>query len=263
MIEIIDLHVRYSGRPDDILKGINAEFSNKHIILGPNGSGKTTLFRAIAGLAPITSGKILIDGIDIEKIYGKKGILSINMFEALNLLSISAYDNIKLMMDLTAGDVDLAFNIMEDLGIHKDILRKRKPWELSAGQLKAYTTSIALASNARHILLDEPFEQLDPARKSRLVKHLKEYKGIILINTHETWVLNAFKDWASYLVFEGRLYGPIESKKLLEANLAIGEEDDALLVFNAGGRIYNLVMDKTGKPLSELLTLDRIYELAI
>lgn len=59
-----------------VLRGVSLRLSNKHIILGPNGSGKTTLFRAIAGLVPTSSGRILIDGLDVRNIYGIQGTLS-------------------------------------------------------------------------------------------------------------------------------------------------------------------------------------------
>ncbi|MCD6409709.1 MAG: ATP-binding cassette domain-containing protein [Candidatus Verstraetearchaeota archaeon] len=81
MIELIDLYVSYGWRREPIIKGVSARFDGLHLVLGPNGSGKTTLFRAIAGLTPITSGKILIDGVDIDSIYGKPGILAINLGE--------------------------------------------------------------------------------------------------------------------------------------------------------------------------------------
>ncbi|MCD6409710.1 MAG: ABC transporter ATP-binding protein, partial [Candidatus Verstraetearchaeota archaeon] len=77
-------------------------------------------------------------------------------------MHLNAYDHLRLFMDLTNGDMDLALKILEDLGVDAGLLRKRKPWELSAGQKKAYSTAIALASRAKHVLLDEPFEQLDP-----------------------------------------------------------------------------------------------------
>ena len=127
LIRVVDLYVRYRWRQEPILKGVNAEFNNKHLLLGPNGSGKTTLFRAIAGLTPILKGKVLIDGRDVNEIYGTKGLLALNLGEILSLLRMSAYDNLRLFMDLTDGDMDLAIEILNDLGIETQILRKRKP----------------------------------------------------------------------------------------------------------------------------------------
>jgi len=263
LIRVVDLYVRYRWRQEPILKGVNAEFYNKHLLLGPNGSGKTTLFRAIAGLTPILKGKVLIDGKDVNEIYGTKGLLALNLSEVLYLLRMSAYDNLRVFMDLTDGDIDLAIEILNDLGIETQILRKRKPWELSAGQRKAYSTALALASKARNVLLDEPFEQLDPARKSRLIKYLTRYDGTIVLNTHETWILAALKEWTAYLMFEGVIYGPIHASKLMNANIISGEVGNALVSFRVSGKTYSIVERGVGEPISKLITLDRIYELSI
>jgi len=263
MIEIVDLHVRYRWRQEPILKGVHARFKDKHLILGPNGSGKTTLFRAIAGLTPISSGRILLDGVSLDKIYGRPGVLAANLSEVYSVFHLSAYDHLRLFMDLTGGDLDSALKMLGDLGLSVGLLRRRKPWELSAGQQKAFSTVIALFSNAKHVLLDEPFEQLDPARKGRLIEHLREYKGVLLLNTHETWLLSALRDWSTHLMFEGKLYDPVRAGELVEAGLVAGDMPNAMLRFTVSGKTYSLVRGGVGEPLSNLITLDRIYELSL
>jgi len=263
LIEISDLYVRYRWRQEPIIRGISAKFDDKHLVLGPNGSGKTTLFRAIAGLTPTSSGKILIDGVNVADIYGKPGILSLNLREIFSVFHLSAYDHIRFFVDLMNGDIDLAFNILEELGVERELLRRRKPWELSAGQFKAYTTAIALASKAKHILLDEPFEQLDPARKSKLIRYLNETKSIILLNTHETWLLNILKPWKVAFMFEGRLYGMLPASELLDARLISGKRDDAILSFEVSNRTYSIVKGEAGESLTKLTTLDKVYELVL
>ncbi|RLI37399.1 hypothetical protein DRO55_01395 [Candidatus Bathyarchaeota archaeon] len=263
MIEVVNLHVKYRWRQEPVIRDVHARFKDKHLILGPNGSGKTTLFRAIAGLTPISSGRIIIDGVNLDEIYGKPGVLAINLSEVYNVFHLNAYDHLRLFMDLTGGDFDLALKMLGDLGLSTDLLRKRKPWELSAGQQKAFSTVIALLSSARHILLDEPFEQLDPARKGKLIEHLREHKGVILLNTHETWLLSALKDWSTHLMFEGKLCGSMSAGELVEASLVVGDSADAMLRFTVSGKTYSLVRGEGGEPLSNLITLDRIYELTL
>ena len=263
MIEISDLYVKYRWRQEPIIKGVTARFDDKHLILGPNGSGKTTLFRAIAGLTPISSGEVLIDGVDVSTIYGEPGILAVNLSEVYNVLHLNAYDNLRLYMDLVGGDLDYALSLLEQLGVDKMLLKRRKLWELSAGQQKAFSTIAALASKVKHVLLDEPFEQLDPARKSRLIEGLKEYNGVLLLNTHETWLLTALSDWSTVFVFEGKLYGPVPVSELLNASLVMGDEEEALLRFEASGCKYSLVKSAKGEALTKLTTLDKVYELAM
>lgn len=262
MIKIKDLSVKYRRGQVPILKNINSEFVKRCLILGPNGSGKTTLFKAIAGLTNF-SGEILIDGINIENIYGKPNILAVNLIEVYEILAVSVYDIIYMYSDITEGDVEVAFKILDDLGIERSFLKRRKLWELSAGQKKAVSTALALSSGASHVLLDEPFEQLDPARKSKLISYLKNYKGIILLNTHETWLLSTLKGWDANLMFDGKLYGPLSSDELLKSSLIIGETPDTLISVEISGKKISIVKGDVGKPLTDIITLDRIYELAI
>ena len=263
MIEIYDLEVKYRWRQEPIVKGVSAKFDGKHLILGPNGSGKTTLFRAIAGLTSITSGRVLIDGIDVSSIYGKPGLLAINLYEVYEILHVNAYDHMRLIMDLTDGDVDLALKIFDDLGLSIELLKKRKPWELSTGQRKIFCTAVALASKARHVLLDEPFEELDPARKAKLLETFKQYSGVLILNTHETWLLSALRDWSAVFMFEGRLYGPVHVSELLGSSLILGEDPNAIMRFQVLGKWYSLVKGEKGEVLTRIATLDKVYELAM
>ncbi|RLE99887.1 MAG: ABC transporter [Thermoprotei archaeon] len=263
MIDLVELYVRYSRRHEPVVKGVTARLSGKHLLLGPNGAGKTTLFKAICGLVPISSGRVLIDGHDVKSLYGRPKLLAVNLSEVYRVFHLSAYDHLRLFADIMCGDLGLALNIAEDLGLSLELLRRRKPWELSAGQQKAFSTSLALASGAKHVLLDEPFEQLDPARKVRVVRHVEEYRGVLVLSTHETWVLNALSKWSVHFMIEGRVYGPLKAEELAHASLVRGEAEGAILRFKAAGGVYSLVPGACGEPLSKLVTLDRIYEVTL
>jgi len=249
MITVEDLRVKLGG--SEVLKGVDAVFRGKHVVLGPNGSGKTTLFRAIAGLVPY-KGRIEIDGRLLEGVRGAVGLLATNLAEVYSLAPVKALELLHLYNDLAGVDSTRAIALLEELGVHEELLRKRMFWELSAGTRKAYTTAMALATGARNVLLDEPFEQLDPAKKVKLVGELKACNSALVINTHETWLLEALPDWEVHLAFEGRLYGPLPARKLENAAIVEGQSDNALL---------SLVEGEEGRTLTELLTLDRVYEL--
>ncbi len=263
MLRAENLYVQYRWRQEPVLKGVTAEFEGRCLLLGPNGSGKTTLFRVFSGLTPPKSGRVLIDGEDINKIYARAGALATNLPEVYNLFFLNAYDHVIVYADLLGGDADKAFEMMERLGLTRDYLKKRKPWELSGGQRKAFTTGIALSVGARNTLLDEPFEQLDPAKKAGLAEELSRLEGTLVVNTHETWVLKPFREWTTYLMFEGKAYGPVRAGDLLESRLVRGEVEDAILVFEASGKVFSLVKGEEGEALTELVTLDRIYEVGM
>ncbi|MCD6446269.1 ATP-binding cassette domain-containing protein [Candidatus Bathyarchaeota archaeon] len=263
MIVAENLEVSYKRKQKPVLKKVNAVFDDKSLILGPNGSGKTTFFRAICGLTNITYGRILIDNVNVEEIYAKTGILSVNFPEVLSLLSVKVYELIELYANLTNGNSAFAHNILDELGVSEELLKSKKLHELSAGQVKAVCTAIALSMNAKHVLLDEPFEQLDPARKDKLIKYLIEYDGIIILNTHETWLLRKLLEWKAFFMFEGMLYGAILVEDLLKTKLSFADDPHALIKIKVSGRPISLVKGRKGKSILSLESLDKIYELAL
>lgn len=258
-----DLKVNYRWHQEPVLKGVNGTFNGKSLVLGPNGSGKTTLFRAICGLTNITSGDIAIDGRNIDSIFASTGVLSTNFQEVYTLLQLKSYDVIRLYTDLSGGDASSAFDLLSDLGLGLEALRKQRIEELSAGQVKMVCTAVALAMKAKHVLLDEPFEQLDPARKGRMIRYLDSYDGVILVNTHETWLLRNLQEWSVFFMFEGVLHGPISVKQLLDAELSFSDEPEALLRMSYSGGLVSFVRARgRGTLLTSLENLDKIYELA-
>jgi ABC-type Mn2+/Zn2+ transport system ATPase subunit len=263
MILSQDLYVAYRWRQEPVLKGVNGNFKNKALILGPNGSGKTTFFRAICALTNITSGKVLIDERSIDDFYATEGVLSANFQEVYTLLASNVFDLVNLYTDLSGGDSELAFEMIKDFGIDLSFLKKRKLSELSSGQIKIVCTALALAMKAKHVLLDEPFEELDPAKKGRMVKHLNQYDGVVLTNTHETWLLKNLQNWEVFFMFEGVLYGPLIVEELLKAEISMTDEPNALLRFKVSDKIVSLIRGGgKGTLLTSLENLDRIYELA-
>jgi|YelNatPaOPRAMG01_1025707.scaffolds.fasta_scaffold15664_6 ABC-type multidrug transport system ATPase subunit len=263
MISVEGLEVSYGRFKEPVLKDVNAVFDGKSLILGPNGSGKTTLFRALCGLTNVRKGKILVDGVDVEEIYAKTGVVMANFPEVLSLLSIKVLDLIALYADLTGGDHAFAREILFDLGLNETLLKSKKLHELSAGQTKAVCTAIALSTRAKHALLDEPFEQLDPARKNRLIEHLRNYGGVIILNTHETWLIRNLANWKAFFMFEGALYGSVPVEDLLKAKFSFGEEAKTLFRMVVSGKAVSLVREGRGKPLLSLESLDKVYELAL
>jgi len=258
MITVENLRVKLGG--SEVLRGIDAAFRGKHVVLGPNGSGKTTLFRAISGLVPYR-GRIEIDGHPLGRLKGAVKVLATNIAEVYQLAPVKALELLNLFSDLSDADPVRALALLEELGVGEELLAKRRLWELSAGTRKAFTTALALAVNAKNVLLDEPFEQLDPAKKVKLASELEKYSGVVVMNTHETWVLEALPDWEVHLAFEGRLYGPIPARKLENAAIVEGWRDDALLTIETRAGRFSLVEGEGGRALTELLTLDRVYEL--
>jgi len=133
-------------------------------------------------------------------------------------------------------------------------------YKLSAGQSSLTRTALALASHPKIALLDEPFENLDPARRLIVVKWIKEYMKEGFITTHELDLLKEFKDWSVFLLLNGKLHGPIIVEDLLEASVVEGEANNALVtVETPAGKKISLVKGQSGTKLAVLGSINRIY----
>ncbi|RLG50367.1 MAG: hypothetical protein DRN96_07875 [Thermoproteota archaeon] len=261
LIKVRELVVRYKLSDEPAVKGVNAVFDGRCIILGPNGSGKTTLFKVICGLINITSGEVWIDEAKVDEIYSQPGVLAANFPEVYGLVDASVHEVLELYSDLTGGSLSEAVGIAEELGLTRELMKRRRLRELSAGQLKSVCAALALASGAKHVLLDEPFEQLDPAKKGRLIRRLSSYPGVVLLNTHETWLLKSLEDWTAYFMCEGRLYGPASVRDLLRSSVTPSDEPSAIMRIEAGGKVVSIVREEKGTPLTSIESLDRIYDM--
>ena len=112
-------------------------------MLGPNGAGKTTFFRAICGLTNILSGKIEIDGKNVNDLYATPNVVATNFQEVFSLIATNVYDTIKLYTDLGNGDANAALDMITGMGIPVQLLHKNKLNELSSGQQKIICSALA------------------------------------------------------------------------------------------------------------------------
>jgi ABC-type Mn2+/Zn2+ transport system ATPase subunit len=243
-----------------IIDRINLELNGGDIILGPNGSGKTTLFRTIIGINVFSEGSIEIDGVDTSRIKSTPGLLSTNLEEVYNLLRVPVRDLAKLYIELGKGDFSRFLSMVEEFEVF-GVLNKRLD-ELSAGQKRILCNLIALAMDVKYVLLDEPFENMDPARRVKMAKILMNWDGGIIMNTHATWLLDKFSNWRAHLMFHGRMYGPIKVDDLLKAKIVEGRREDSIS-FTIGEKSFSLVSGDKGLCLTEIDSLDRLFEVGL
>jgi branched-chain amino acid transport system ATP-binding protein len=171
LLEVKDLHKDFSGLK--VLTGINLsiEEGERHSIIGPNGAGKSTLFNIITGKYKPSLGRIFFDGEDITGLspykISRRGLARsfqiINIFPMMNVYqnvrnAILSKEKIRLNTFLRLEKMDRidqeTINVLESLGLIgiKDVLAG----ELSYGQQRALEIGIALATDPKLILLDEP-----------------------------------------------------------------------------------------------------------
>ena len=173
------------------VKNINFQIKENEIVglLGPNGCGKTTTMAMILGLLKPSKGKIIIDGINIEK----------NRIKLLHKMNfISPY--IELPKKLTVKENLIVYarlysvkNINERISYLSETLRlndflNKKTGELSSGLKNRISLAKALINNPSILLLDEPTASLDPETgdfvRTFLENYKKEKKISILLASH-------------------------------------------------------------------------------
>ncbi len=171
MLEIINAQLRPNGEAFDhrfFDGGIN-------VILGSNDSGKTNLCRFLTGLSSTASGEVLIDGESYSKI-SKRRPVSLVVQDFVNYPLWTVEENINSPLraqgDLKKKQISArTYELGELLGL-TDYLKKY-PAELSGGQQQRVALGRALAKNARIMILDEPFVNLDFRLRESLRTELK------------------------------------------------------------------------------------------
>lgn len=182
-------------------------------LLGPSGCGKTTVLRAVAGLQPIGSGRILVDGVEVAG-------PGHNLAPEARRIGL-VFQDLALFPHLTlAGNV--AFGLPRGLSRQQRVARTeellqrvglaglggRWPHQVSGGQQQRAALARSLAPEPRLLLLDEPFSSLDAHLRASLREELrallKSLGVTAILVTHDQEEAFAFADWIG-VMREGRI----------------------------------------------------------
>lgn len=169
------------------VKGISFEVMQGEIfgLLGPNGAGKSTTLEIMETLRKKTSGKVTVDGFDLDTEPGKiKQIIGVQLqtsgfYPGLNLLEL---------MHLFAGLYNKKIDAMELLkAVNLTDKAKSKVKELSGGQKQRFSIATTLINDPKIVFLDEPTTGLDPQARRNLwdlIKSIREKGTTVIITTH-------------------------------------------------------------------------------
>ncbi len=191
-------------------------------IIGPSGGGKSTLLRIIGGLILPSSGRLYVDGIEVqpdEKVLQQHRKKLGFVFQQSGLFRhLSALDNIVLPLVEVHGYSKIkaeqrAMELLTRFGLTSDI--DKKPSALSGGQQQRVAIARAVAAKPKLLLLDEPTSALDPEYTTEvldIIKELKEEGMNFIIVTHEMGFARHACDKVAFLC-EGMLmeYGRSET----------------------------------------------------
>ena len=188
-LEVIGLSKIYNNK--DAVKDISFKVNKNEIIgiLGPNGCGKTTTIGMILGLLKPSNGKVLINGIEIEK-------KRVDLLNHLNFISpyieLPKKLTVKQNLEVYGRLYDIK-NLKKKIEMLTEKLRlseiiNKLTGELSSGQKNRVSLAKSIINNPAVLLLDEPTASLDPETgdfvRSFLESYQKENKASILLASH-------------------------------------------------------------------------------
>ena len=180
----------------EILRGIDLEVPAGQFvaIMGPSGSGKSTLLGLLAGLDTPSSGRIVLDGVDItglaeDKLAVVRGRKVGFVFQSYQLIpSLTAEENVLLPMELAGdGGRDRARELLDRVGLLTR--RDHYPVQLSGGEQQRVALARAFALGPPILMADEPTGNLDSANGRHVLELMlelnrREHTTLLLV-THE------------------------------------------------------------------------------
>ena len=165
-------------------------------VMGPNGAGKSTLLRAIAGLQPLDSGQVRINGTVVDD--GDRILIAPEQRNAgLVFQDYALFPHLSVLENVAFGPRSrgvtarqarvYAQDLLDRLGISE--LGQRRPAAISGGQAQRVALARALATSPAVLLLDEPMAALDAESKIAVREELRtalaEFTGVTIMVSHE------------------------------------------------------------------------------
>jgi len=155
------------------------------VLLGPSGCGKTTVLRCIAGLTDISSGEIYIGNEIVNKLPPKDRDVAM-VFQNYSLYPhMNIYDNIAFPLKMRKTDKNQINDRVQEIASLLNInnLLKRRPKEISGGQMQRVALGRALVREPKVFLMDEPLSNLDAKLRTEMRIEIKKLQKKVAITT--------------------------------------------------------------------------------
>ncbi len=198
MLKLVDITKEYRTEEESVfaLRGVSVEFRKNEFvsILGPSGCGKTTLLNIVGGLDRYTSGDIQVDGISTTRYRDEDWDTYRNrrigfVFQSYNLIPhMNVLKNVQLSLTLAGISKEegreRAMEALRKVGLEKQA--KKRPNQMSGGQMQRVAIARALVNDPDIILADEPTGALDSESGLQVMELLKEVARdrLVVMVTH-------------------------------------------------------------------------------
>jgi len=281
MIEARDLTKRY----DDLMAvdSLNIGIKKGEVFgfLGPNGAGKTTSIKMMVGLLRPTSGKVYINGIDVQKI--EKGSIVICPQELMLWENLTCKESLNLMADM----YEIPKNI-RDPRVQKllnDLFLQEKAdtvvSKLSGGMKRRLNLALAVVHEPEVVVLDEPSEGLDPQSRRVLwnyIRSMRDDEGkTVILTTHIMDEADQLSDRIAIIdhgrlirldtpeklkkeigegdVVDIKLSDPLRNEDLIHD---LEDQKDVISVHEVNGRINIRALNAVGKLPMMMQTVEKL-----
>ena len=185
-------------------------------IIGKSGSGKSTLLSILGALDNPSTGSIIVDDMQINKLSGAKQTqYRANkigfVFQQYNLVpNLTALENVMLALEFggypASSRYDRAAKLLESVGLNEEE-QKRRPTRLSGGQQQRVSIARALANDPAYILADEPTGNLDSATGKKVFDLLhdlsRNQNTTVIVVTHDLEI--AGKTDRTFTLIDGKI----------------------------------------------------------
>ena len=194
VVTIDRLSKRYDGGGEPAVKDVSLTVADGEfmVLLGPSGCGKSSVLRMIAGLEPITSGTVAIDGRSINHVPAKERDIAM-VFQSYALYPhMTVHDNLAFGLRRREAcrarrSTGACASVAEKLGLAPFLARK--PHALSGGQRQRVALGRAIVRDPKVFLFDEPLSNLDAAlrvtTRNELIKQQHELGTTTIYVTHD------------------------------------------------------------------------------
>src|SRR5699024_1570778 len=192
MIQIKNLIRLYNDQNILDIPGLHIPKGECFGLVGNNGAGKTTLFQLILDLIRPSMGSVTIEGQQVQQTEEWKKHVGSYLDEHMLMTYLTAgeyFETLRGIYGMSESDLELHLQKFELLFNGEIIGNKKYIRDLSKGNLKKVGIASAMMGAKNIVLLDEPFENLDPTSQSRLKRLITEEKEqsqtTFLISSHD------------------------------------------------------------------------------